>query len=94
MTEAEARVGSGRPAAQKAIDKTAAGFKWWSVTKHGAGMRLAGTRKAKTAALCRAMIIIIYIYILLLFIYFLFSDYITILLQRPLGGSGPESPTL
>ena len=52
-TEAEARVGPGRPAAQKAIDKTTAGFAGWSATKRGAGMKLAGTRKAKTAALCR-----------------------------------------
>jgi hypothetical protein len=31
-TEAEARVGPGRPAAQKAIDKTTAGFAGWSAT--------------------------------------------------------------
>jgi hypothetical protein len=44
-TEVEARVGPGRQAAPKAIDKTTAGFARWSVTKLGAGMRLAGTRK-------------------------------------------------
>jgi hypothetical protein len=52
-TEAEARVGPGRPAAQKAIDKTTAGFAGWSATKRGAGMKLAATKKAKTAVLCR-----------------------------------------
>jgi len=56
-TEAGARSGPGRPAAQMAIGKIAACFARWSVTKHGAGMRLAGTRKAKTAALCRNIII-------------------------------------
>jgi hypothetical protein len=67
-TKAEARVGPGRPASQKAIEKTAVGFARWGLTKHGAGMRLAGTSKAKTAALCRAIVIIIIIFVYFIFI--------------------------
>ena len=41
-TEAEARVGPGKPAAQKAINKTIAGFAGWNATKRGDGMKLHG----------------------------------------------------
>jgi hypothetical protein len=74
---------AGWPASQKAIDKTAAGFARWGVTKHGAGMRLAGTRKAKTAALCRAIVIII----IIIFVSQLYC-------RGPWVFFGPESPTL
>jgi uncharacterized membrane protein len=60
------------------------------VTKHGAGMRLAGTSKAKTAALCRAIVIII-----IIFVYFIFILSLSQLYCRdPWVFFGPESPTL
>ena len=73
-TKAEARVGPGRPAAQKGIDKTTSGFAGWSAKKRGADMRLAATGKTKTKAACR---------------FFSFSVSITFLLQGPLGGFRP-----
>jgi hypothetical protein len=46
-TEAGARVGPGRLAAQKAIDKATAGFARRSAAKRGAGLRLAGTERPR-----------------------------------------------